>query len=270
MIKKVAIIHLRETLLLVNLLLFRFIHGLRVAGVVTLQLALSETNLHAVVDRNRAAVHGTLHLAGLLHLDNLSRSLDEVSPLDVGHGLTVSLDGGEVHSLLDDLALLPRHGLAFLFASPNLVSVFINIPVSDTVVLGDGVTLWHLLVVLHGVLLLLAVSVREVLVRHVAFLSLGRPDLSGAFGPSDSITLHLRGIFTDPLCLSYTIFLEDSVATLCCCGGVLDHIPEGDVSAEVFFQSTFANKGQGKKKEGTGEKIEGRHGRTSRRCIVPQ
>merc|ERR1719291_1477804 len=133
-----------------------------VAGVMALQLALGEPNLHAVVDRDRAAVHGALHLAGLLHLDNLSRSLDEVSPLDVGHGVAVGLDGGEVHGLLDDLALLPRHGLALLLASPHLVSVLIDVPVSDTVVLGDGVALWHILVVLHGVLLLLAVSVREV------------------------------------------------------------------------------------------------------------
>merc|ERR1719186_1163355 len=124
--------------------------------------------------------------------------------------------------------------------------MLIDVPVSDAVVLGDGVALWHLLVVLHGVLLLLTVPVREVLLGHVALLALGRPDLRGAFSPSHSITLYLRGIFTDPLCLGYTIFLEDSIATLGCCGGVLDHIPEGDVSAEVFFQSTFANQGQGK------------------------
>ena len=66
----------------------------------------------------------------------------------------------------------------------NLVSVLINVPVSDTVVLGDGLALWHLLVVLHRVLLLLAVLVGEVLVAHVALLALGRPDLSGAFSPS--------------------------------------------------------------------------------------
>merc|ERR1719186_2371007 len=142
MIKKVAIIDLRQTLLLVNLLLFWLIHGLRVAGVVTLQLALRETNLHAVVDRNRAAVDRALHLASLLHLDNLCGSLDEVSPLDVGHGLTVGLDCGEVHGFLHDLALLPGDRLALLLASPNLVSVLINVPVRDTVVLGDGVALW--------------------------------------------------------------------------------------------------------------------------------
>merc|ERR1719402_876429 len=183
-----AIIHLRETLLLVNFLLFRFIHGLRVAGVVTLQLALSETNLHAVVHRNGAAVHGALHLAGLLHLDNLSGSLDEVSPLDVGHAVAVGLDGGEVHRLLDDLTLLPGHGLAFLFASPNLVSVLINVPVSDTVFLEYCIT---------------------------------------AFGIS---------------------------------GGVLDHIPEGDISTEVFLQSTFTNQGQRKESKDKGQETEGRHG----------
>merc|ERR1712112_583746 len=147
--------------------------------------------------------------------------------------------------------------------------MLIDVPVSDAVVLGDGLALRHLLVVLHRVLLLLAVLVREVLVGHMALLSLGRPDLCGAFSPAHSITLYLRGIFTDPLCLGFTFFLKDCVAALCCCGGVLDHIPEGDVSAEVFFQSTFAIKGQGKKPESTGEKIEGRHGRTSRRCRIP-
>merc|ERR1719402_1989349 len=257
-----AIIHLRETLLLVNFLLFRFIHGLRVAGVVTLQLALSETNLHAVVHRNGAAVHGALHLAGLLHLDNLSGSLDEVSPLDVGHAVAVGLDGGEVHGLLYDLALLPRHGLAFLFASPNLVSMLINIPVSDTVVLGDGVALWHLLVVLHGVLLLLAVPVREVLVSHVALLSFGRPDLRSALRPTDSVAFNFRGIFTDPLALGYTVFFEDGITALGCCGGVLDHIPEGDISAEVFLQSCFTKISHRKETKDNGEKIEGRHDST--------
>merc|ERR1712114_90630 len=200
----------------------------------TLEFALSETNLHAVVDRNRAAVDRAFHLAVLLH-------------------------GGEVHGLLHDLTLLPGHGLALLLASPNLVSVLINVPVGDTVVLGDGVALRHLLVMLHGVLLLLAVLVGEVLVGHMALLSLGRPDLRGAFRPPDSITLYLCGIFTDPLGLGFAFFLEDSVATLGRCGGVLDHIPEGDVSAEVFFQSSLANEGQGKKTEGTDEKIEGGH-----------
>merc|ERR1712114_9437 len=190
MIKKGNINNLRETLLLVNFLLFWFIHGLRVAGVAALQLALSEPNLHAVVDRNRPAVHGAFHLAGLLHLDNFGGSLDEVDPLDGGHGVAVGLDGGEVHGLLNDLTLLPRHGLTFLLASPNLISVLINVPVSDTVVLGDCLALRHLLVVLHRVLLLLAVLVGEVLVRHVALLALGRPDLRSAFSPPDSITLN--------------------------------------------------------------------------------
>merc|ERR1712114_49474 len=157
MIKKEAIIYLRKTLLLVNFLLFWFIHGLRVAGVAALQLALSEPNLHAVVDRNRAAVHRAFHLAGLLHLDNLCGSLDEVGPLDGGDSLAVGLDGGEVHGLLHNLALLPRHRLALLLASPNLISMLINVPVSDTVVLGDSLALRHLLVVLHRILLLLAV-----------------------------------------------------------------------------------------------------------------
>merc|ERR1719186_1574703 len=258
MIKKVAII-LRETLLLVNLLLFRLIHGLRVARVVTLQLALGEPNLHAVVDRNWAAVDRAFHLAGLLHFDNLGGSLDEVSPLDVGHGLTVGLDGGEVHCLLHDLTLLPRHGLALLLASPNLVSMLIDIPVSDTVVLGDCVALRHLLVVLHRVLLLLAVLVREVLVGHMALLSLGRPDLRSAFSPPDSIALYFRGILTDSFRLGNAVFFEDGIAALCRGGGVLDHIPEGDISAEVFLQSTFANQGQGKETKGNREKIEGRH-----------
>merc|ERR1719402_1613116 len=255
-----AIINLRETLLLVNLLLFRFIHGLRVARVVTLQLALGETNLHAVVDRNGAAVHGALHLAGLLHLYNLSRSLDKVSPLDVGHGVAVGLDGGEVHGLLHDLTLLPRHGLALLLASPNLVSVFINVPVSDTVVLGDGVALWHLLVVLHRVLLLLAVSVREVLVGDMAFLSLRGPDLGGAFSPTDSIAFNLGGILTNPLGLGNTIFLEYCITAFGISGGVLDHIPEGDISTEVFLQSTFTNQGQRKESKDKGQETEGRHG----------
>jgi len=244
----------------VNFLLFRLINGLRVAGVVTLQLALSETNLHAVVDRNGAAVDGALHLAGLLHLDNLRGSLDEVSPLDVGHGVAVGLDGGEVHSLLDNLALLPRHRFTLLLASPNLISVLINFPVRDTVVLGDGVALRHFLLVLHRVLLLLAVLVREVLVGHVALLSLRGPDLGGAFSPTDSIAFNLGGIFTNPLSLGNTIFLEYCITAFGCSGSVLDHIPEGDISTEVFLQSTFTNQGQRKETKSKREEIEGRHG----------
>merc|ERR1712114_27545 len=249
MIKKGNINNLRETLLLVNFLLFWFIHGLRVAGVAALQLALSEPNLHTVVDRNRPAVHGAFHLAGLLHLDNFG-----------GHGLAVGLDGGEVHGLLNDLTLLPRHGFTFLLASPNLISVLINVPVSDAVVLGDSLALRHLLVVLHRVILLLAVLVREVLVRHVALLALGRPDLGGTFSPPDSVTLNLGGILTDPFRLGNTVFLEFGVAALGSGGGVLYNIPEGDICAEVFLQSTFANQGQGKETKSKRKKIEGRHG----------
>ena len=62
--------------------------------------------------------------------------------------------------------------MCYKFLAANLVSMLIDVPVSDTVVLGDSVALWHLLVVLHRVLLLLAVSVREVLVGHVTFLTL--------------------------------------------------------------------------------------------------
>merc|ERR1719186_683719 len=119
--------------------------------------------------------------------------------------------------------------------------MLIDVPVGDTVVLGDGVALWHLLVVLHGVLLLLAIPVREVLVGHMALLSLGRPDLCRTFSPSDSVALNFSGILTDSFRLGNTVFLEDGVAALCSGGGVLDHIPEGNISAEVFFQSTFAN-----------------------------
>merc|ERR1712114_4038 len=260
MIKKGNINNLRETLLLVNFLLFWFINGLLVAGVAALQLALGEPNLHAVVDRNRAAVHRAFHLAGLLHLDNLGGSLDEVGPLDGGHSLAVSLRRGEVHGLLHDLALLPRHGLTFLFASPNLISVLINVPVSDTVVLGDRLALRHLLVVPHRVLLLLAVLVREVLVGHVALLALGRPDLGRTFSPPDSVTLNLGGILTDPFRLGNTVFFEFGVAALGSGGGVLYNIPEGDICAEVFLQSTFTNQGQGKETKSKRKKIEGSHG----------
>merc|ERR1719508_461931 len=124
--------------------------------------------------------------------------------------------------------------------------MLINVPVGDTVVLGDGVALRHLLVVLHGVLLLLAVLVREVLVGDMALLSLRRPDLGGAFSPTHSIAFNLGGILTNPLRLGNTIFPEDCITALGCSGGVLDHIPEGDVSAEVFLQSTFTDQGQRK------------------------
>merc|ERR1719186_255837 len=124
--------------------------------------------------------------------------------------------------------------------------MLINVPVGDTVVLGDGVALWHLLVVLHGVLLLLAVLVREVLVGDMALLSLRGPDLGGAFSPTHSIAFNLCGIFTNPLSLSNTMFLEYCITAFGCCGGVLDHIPEGDISTEVFLQSTFTDQGQRK------------------------
>merc|ERR1719186_92376 len=138
--------------------------------------------------------------------------------------------------------------------------MLINVPVSDTVVLGDGVALWHLLVVLHRVLLLLAVSVREVLVGDMAFLPLRGPDLGGAFRPPDSIALNLGCVLTNPLSLGNTIFLENCITAFSCSGGVLDHIPEGDISTEVFLQSTFTNQRQRKESEDNGEETEGRHG----------
>merc|ERR1719508_297746 len=138
--------------------------------------------------------------------------------------------------------------------------MLINVPVSDTVVLGDGVALWHLLVVLHRILLLLAVLVREILVRHMALLTLRGPDLGGAFSPTDSIAFNLGGILTNPLSLGNTIFLENCITAFGCSGGVLDHIPEGDISTKVFLQSTFTNQRQRKESKGKGEESEGRHG----------
>ena len=74
------------------------------------------------------------------------------------------------------------------------------------------------------------------------------------------VTLDLGGILTDPLGLGLAFFPKDGIAALGSSGGVLDHIPEGDISAEVFFQSTFTNQGQRKESKGKGEETEGRHG----------
>ena len=196
--------HLRQAFLLVNLLLFWFMNIHRVAFFMWLHAALLPVHRGALIHGHGLAVHRALHLASGVQSCGVGSPLDKVSPLDVRDGAAVSLDGGEVHLLLHDLAFLPGHWSTGLSASPNLrnkgiikkrpfhqkfivylVSTAINLPVSDAVVLGDLLALGHLLGVGSAELHLLAILEVIVLVLDLALLSMDGSRLRCTFSPGN-------------------------------------------------------------------------------------
>merc|ERR1719508_611215 len=139
--------------------------------VVSLHLALVVLHSGAAPASHGLAVQVGFNLASDLHvLLVASVNLLEGVPLDVADHAALGPHSGEVNVLLHDGALLPGDWCAFLSPSPNLISVLIHVPVSETVVLGDFLALWQFLLVLHGLLHLLAVPHLEVLEHGSAFL----------------------------------------------------------------------------------------------------
>merc|ERR1719186_520360 len=229
-----------ETFLLVPLLLERLMDD-EVLALLRLLLhgALGVVHSGARVAGSGLAVHGAMHLASILWLLHGGIVLlDVVHPLDGSHGVTLSPHGGEVHVLLHDVALLPGHGAAILLTAPHLVTVLVDVPVGHAVILGHLLALWQLLFVLDRVVLLLAVFVLEVLVGGLAFLdTILLPHGHAALCPGDCLALELRGLQADFLRLLLTGPLHTDLAAPGVPALVLDHVPEGDVAAEVAFKS---------------------------------
>merc|ERR1719186_1095153 len=228
-----------ETFLLVPLLLERLVDD-EVLALLRLLLhgAFGVVHSGARVAGGRLAVHGAMHLASILWLLHGGIVLlDVVHPLDGSHGVALGPHCGEVHVLLHDVALLPGHGAAILLTTPHLVAVLVDVPVGDAVILGHLLALGKLLLVLDRVVLLLAVLVLEVLVGGLAFLdTVLLPHGHAALCPGDCLALELRGLQADFLRLLLTGPLHADLAAAGVPALVLDHVPEGDVAAEVTFQ----------------------------------
>merc|ERR1712202_44467 len=154
--------------------------------------------------------------------------LDVVDPFDGSDSVAFGPHSGEVDLLIYEIALLPRHRAAVFFSGPNLVSVLINVPVCDTVVLGDLPALWQLLFVLHRVSL------------HVV---LG-PDGDAALSPSNSFTLEFSGFKADFLIFLLAFPVSFNLTALLVSRLVLHNIPEGNVAAEVSLDGSFAQAGE--------------------------
>jgi len=198
----------------------------RVAFFLWLHAALLPVHRGALVDGHGLAVHRALHLTSGVQSCGVGSPLDKVSPLDVRDGAAVSLDGGEVNLLLNNLAFLPGHWSASLSASPDLVSTAINLPVSDAVVLGDLLAFGHLLGVRRAELDLLAIFEVVVLVLNLALLAVDGSCLCGTFSPSNWFALKLGDILANILVLPNTSLLERSITALLAGSLVPDHIPE--------------------------------------------
>merc|ERR1719186_2061975 len=245
-----------ETFLLVPLLLERLMDD-EVLALLRLLLhgALGVVHSGARVAGGWLAVHGAMHLASVLELLHGGIVLLDVDhPLDGSHGVALGPHGGEVHVLLHDVALLPGHGAALLLSAPHLVTVPIDVPVGDAVILGHLPALWQLLLVLDRVVLLLAVLVLEVPVGGLILLhTVLLPHGHAALRPGYGLALELRGLQADFLRLLLTGPLDPDLAAAGVPALVLDHVPEGDVAAEVTFKG---GGGEGGEEEG-GESEEG-------------
>ena len=87
----------------------------------------------AVRPLHRFTVGGALHLTGEgVGHPGVGHRLGLMVPHLLGV-LTDDLRDDELHVLLDELALLPGHGLAGVSPGPDLLAVLVSLPVGDTV-----------------------------------------------------------------------------------------------------------------------------------------
>merc|ERR1719509_40106 len=219
-------IRLCQAFLLVNLLLFWFMNVDRGALFRWSHAALLPVHGGTLVDAHSFAVNGALNLTSGVQSCGVCAPLCKVSPLDVRDSAAISLDRWEVHLLLHNLAFLPGHWSAGLSASPDLISIGINLPVSDAVVLGDLLALGNLLGVGSVVLDLLAIFEVVVLVLNLALLALDRSSLRCTFSPGNWLALKLGNIPANILVFPNTILLEGCVTALFAGSLVPDNIPE--------------------------------------------
>merc|ERR1719186_1300874 len=155
------ILHLRQALLLVDLLLLWHVDWSRSCTLfLRLDAAVLVPDSGALVGLDRLAAHTFPHLANVHHGVGVGPTLLKVEVLDVAGREALGLLRSEIHVLLDKVALLPGHGGASLPSGPNLVAVTIDVPLSVAVLLGHSPALGHLL------------PVRDILGHSFAFLQL--------------------------------------------------------------------------------------------------
>merc|ERR1719186_1535022 len=245
------ILHLRQALLLVDLLLLGHVDWPRSCTLfLRLDAAVLVPDSGALVGLDRLAAHTFPHLTLVHHGVRVGPTLLKVEVLDVAGREALGLLRGEVHLLLHKVALLPGHGGTSLPSSPNLVAVIVDVPLGVAVLLGDSPALGHLL------------SVRDILGHSFAFLQLEvlvllvtttRSSSHGvgfAFHPSNGLALHLCDVLAHLLGLSLALQVRsDAVAAASLLLLEGDDVPERDVRAEVALQGGLA-KGEDGENEG--------------------
>merc|ERR1719508_638734 len=131
------ILHLRQALLLVDLLLLWHVDWPRSCTFfLRLDAAVLVADSGALVGLDRLAAHTFPHLANVHHGVRVGPALLKVEVLDIAGCEALGLLRSEVHILLDKVAFLPGHWGASLPASPNLVAVIVDVPLSVAVLLG--------------------------------------------------------------------------------------------------------------------------------------
>merc|ERR1719508_423148 len=236
------ILHLRQALLLVDLLLLWHVDWFRSCTFfLRLDAAVLVADRGALVGLDRLAAPTFPRLANVPHGVGVGPTLLKVEVLDVAGSEALGLLRSEIHVLLHKVALLPGHGGASLPSGPNLVAVIVDVPLSVAVLLGDSPTLWHLL------------PVRDILGHSFAFLQLEvfvllvtttRSSCVGvgfAFHPSNGLALHLGDVLAHLFCLGLALHVRsDTVAAASLFLLEGDDVPEGDVRAEVAPQGGLA------------------------------
>lgn len=207
-----------------------------------LRLAVRHRNLSALLELDCLTIGSSLGRAGgcVLHL-----AVEGVGHPDIGgrRGFVVpqllpirarDLRDNEADGLGDQLALLPRHGLAGLITGPNLLAILVGLPEGDTVLLRHVLTLGQHLGVGDNLLSGLTLLLHELLSRQLRLAELLRLDTHGALGVRLDLTLSFSNIGADILGLRLALLDKDRVADLPVPLHPHDGLVGRDVNAELL------------------------------------
>ena len=116
--------------------------------------------------------------------------------------------------LRDQLALLPGHWLTAFFSCPDLFSILVLFPQSDTVLLGNISTLWQELLVRNCLLALSAGFLYKLLGTKFSLTELLRFQAHGTLCVRDKLTSSLCNFSTNIFIFVLTLLNKKGVALL--------------------------------------------------------
>merc|ERR1719234_723268 len=149
-------------------------------------------------------------------------------------GFALDLRHDELHILGHKLALLPRHWLASVSARPNLFSISVSLPESDTVLLGHVPALGQQLRVGDGLLALCAALLDELLRRKLRLSELLRFLPRLALLVRDNLAFSFGDILTDVLGPIRALLHKDRLTGLGLPLHPYDGLVGGHVHAELL------------------------------------